>query len=214
MKRVVKLVLGVALATVVAGCSVVSQAGAAAVVGGERLTNDVLSARFAEVKDALGTLTVDGTDADINRQIISSFIMGQVIDRALSEAGVEVTAGDIAAQRQQLLTQLGSEQALEAAAAQSAIPASQIDATLKISLGYQALVKHFLDPEQADPAAVQQDAERATLALVSRIAAEAGVEVSPRFGTWDSENLMMLGGGTSDVLITTEQLAQLAAGSQ
>ena len=211
MKRLAKLIGAVAVAALVAGCSVVSQAGSAVVVGSARMTNDEVASQYAEVRAALGGLTIDGTAADINRQLLSGFVFDQLVDAALAETGLEVTAGEIAAQRAQLVAQLGSEEALNAAAAQSAIPPSQIDRALKFSLAYQALAKHFLDPAAADQATAQNQAEAAAYELVGEKATELGVEVSPRFGRWDPDTMMILGDGTSDVIVTTEQLAQLAA---
>lgn len=211
MKRLAKLFVAVSVAVVVAGCSVVSQAGSAVVVGGLRMTNDEIAAQQAEVRSALGELTIDGSPADINRQLVTAFVFDQLIDAALAEVGLEVTAGEIAAQRAQLVSQLGSEAALRQAAAQSAIAPSQIDRALKFSLAYQTLTNHFLDPSAADPATAQSEAEAAAYELIGKTAAELGVEVSPRYGRWDPETLMLLGDSASDVVVTMEQLAQLAA---
>jgi hypothetical protein len=159
-------------------------------------------------------MTIDATPADINRQIVSSFIMGEVVDAALAEAGVVVPDSAVAAQRQQLLARFGSEEALASAAAQSAIAPSQIDRALKLSLAYEYLVKHFTEADAEDPDAAAQSAERKMYALITRMSNEAPVTLSPRYGTWDAENTFIVAGSTSDVLVTLDQLAALAQAQQ
>lgn len=161
---------------VLSGCAT-QQAGAAAVVGDERLPET----QVAEWTDELDALYAANPDAqrppdDQLTLVLMSWWLNEQVTAALAEQeGVTASAAEI----DELL---GTDPAQrEAASAQNGIPPSTLEAAaeyviLRRSLG-QALA----------PGATPEEADAAYLEALKVTAEELDVSVSPRFGVWNPD---------------------------
>jgi foldase protein PrsA len=98
------------------------QAGAAAIVGDERITTDELRELVERgLSDPQAAQQLGGDRAGFQRQALSRLINAEVLERAAEQAGVEVTPGDVDEQIGEFAEQAGSREALEQQAAQSGV---------------------------------------------------------------------------------------------
>ena len=117
--------LAVAAVAVLAlsGCgNATERAGAAAVVAGESISTDTLTAMVERGLSDPRAAQQFGADRDTyQRQVLARLINSEVLEQAAQRAGVTVTQGDVDAQIAQYAEQAGGRQALEAQAAQSGV---------------------------------------------------------------------------------------------
>lgn len=177
-RRVRSVLVLAALAMVVLGGCASQKAGAAAVVGEQRLTESQL----AEWSDELAGVYADNPDAqqppeDQLSLVLMSWWLNEQITRALAEQeGVTASASEI----DQLLGTDPKQR--EAASAQNAIPPSTLEAAAEY-----VILRRSLGEALADPGASPEDADAAYLAALRSTAEDLGVSVSPRFGVWNPE---------------------------
>jgi len=163
------------------GCS--SQtAGAAAVVGDQRISESELD---TEVQDAL---TLQGlSSADSSNALITStldqLITGILVDELADREKIKVTQGETDDLRLQYVAQAGGQEAFEASIGEQGISIDEVDSIIRVNLQV-AKLGDVLSP-QGDT-----DAKSAAVFVaISELSSELGTEVAPRFGTWDPENL-------------------------
>lgn len=166
-----------ALGVVVLGGCATHQAGAAAVVGEERLTESQLadwSEELAAVYEA--NPDVQQPPEDQLTLVLTSWWLNEQVTAALAEEeGVTASAADI----DELL---GTDQAQrDAASAQNAIPPSALEAAAEYVILRRSL------GEALAPGASAEEADAAYLEALRATAEDLDVSVSPRFGTWNPE---------------------------
>ena len=214
MKALVKGLALTVVTVVLAGCSVVSMAGAAATVDGLRLSNDEVAASY----DAVAKLTAGQgsqfTAAELNRQIVGYFVFSHLVLKLGESQGVDVTDAQLAQYRKSYADQSGGEKKLQVAAAASGIAPDQIDLILRMSMTFDAMVSKYIDPTNEDVQAATDAATNEVYSKLAELAKTVEVEVAPRYGSWSSEQLTMSDLAFSDVVVTTDQLAQMAAANQ
>ena len=186
--RLLAAVLAVALAGLtLSGCEP-TRAGAAAIVGDQRITIDELARDTAEVTALIereGAGEADG--AEINRLNLRREIVSLLLAEAAAREGVEVTDGEV-------------DQAIEQVAAQT--PGGRRGIEVGLAVGPQAprvppteledFVRDFLIQQELAERLVpgtgqQAEAERsaAVAQLLEELAGDIGVTVNPRFGSWN-----------------------------
>ncbi|MEY2634769.1 MAG: hypothetical protein RIS75_709 [Actinomycetota bacterium] len=185
-----------------AACGLVDRAGAAVIVGDSSMSTDQLIAEYNSVMGALGQQDVPGTPVEINRAMLSSFIVSTLVSDLAAEAGVTASEAELKSVRDSLVAELGSEQALLEAAASGAVAPENIDRTLMTTLNYNALGRYL------DPTGDETTQSEAASAAIMKYASEVGIEVAPRFGAWSAESLAIMG-DNNDVSLTTDALAAL-----
>lgn len=171
------LVLAALGVVVLSGCAS-HKAGAAAVVGEERLTESQL----AEWSDELAGVYADNPDAqqppeDQLPLVLTSWWLNEQITSALAEQeGVTASASEI----DQLL---GTDPAQrETASAQNAIPPSRLEAAAEY-----VVLRRSLGEALAAPGASPEEADAAYLEALRSTAEDLDVSVSPRFGVWNPD---------------------------
>lgn len=162
---------------VLSGCST-QKAGSAAIAGDERLTENQLAEMFDEL-DSLYAANPDAqrlSDDQITQSVLSWWINEQLIGAMADERDLTATATEID-------EVLGADEAQrDAIALSNGIPPSRLDAAAEVFVLSNSLAESFVadgeSPEQAQ-------AELGT--LLKETAADLGVSVSPRFGSWNGE---------------------------
>jgi hypothetical protein len=172
------LAMGVALT----GCAGLGEAGSAATVGSAQISNETLADQVAQVQAERG-LEKGSPDRALTANVLQRLIITQLVATASDYRGVDVTQGEIDTTLGELQAQLGGETAVVAAYLETGVPASAIEQQVELRIRVQKLGAD-LAPE-ADPQSQQQ----AVAQYVTGLAAQEGVAVSPRYGTFDIAGL-------------------------
>jgi hypothetical protein len=171
----------IAAAIGLSGCSTPT-AGAAAVVGDQRISEATLNSEVQAVLSLQGLPSTDSTNELITStldQMITSILVNELANRE----SVEVSQGEIDALRLQYIAQAGGSEAFEAQIGQQGIAIEDVDSIIRVNIQVSKL-GDVLSPNS------EPDAKSgAVFIAISELSSEIGTEVSPRFGIWDAENL-------------------------
>ncbi|WP_262056253.1 SurA N-terminal domain-containing protein [Streptomyces sp. STR69] len=175
-----------AAAPALTACGSEAHPGAAAVVGGQRITvaqlqsrvNEVRVAQRAAVQDQAQYTRAIATTGGLTRETLYGMVFDQVVHRAAQDADVTVTRKDIQDMRAALAQQAGGSKALEATwLAQYAVPPKRLDESLRLQVeGSKLAAKLGTDTSQP-----------AFWKALSTASKELHVDLNPRYGTWDVE---------------------------
>ncbi|MFJ5232480.1 SurA N-terminal domain-containing protein [Kitasatospora sp. NPDC088391] len=164
--------------------------GAAAVVGDERITVAQVEARVGAVRDgvaAQAAATGAGRAQEqpgLTRHAVSDLILAKVVDRALTDRHLDVSAAEVGAARAGDARTVGSDATLvQLLLAKQGVPADGIDAFYRRQVGITKLA------DGQDPSGPEGDA------AIRKALADAGtalhITVNPRYGTWDATRIGM-----------------------
>ncbi|KOU63062.1 lipoprotein [Streptomyces sp. MMG1533] len=187
-RRRTALLLSAAIiaAPLLTACGNDAHPGAAAVVGGQRITVAQLENRVNEVRAAQRAAVPDDAQYEqaiaktgtLSRDTLHNMILERVLQRAAQDAGVTVSRKEIQQMRSGLEQQTGGSEALEAAWLQQyGIAPERLDENLRLQLEAQKLAAG-LGTDTGDPAFWN------ALAKASK---ELNVDLNPRYGAWDVE---------------------------
>ncbi|MFE4049155.1 SurA N-terminal domain-containing protein [Streptomyces sp. YIM B13518] len=175
-----------AAAPLLTACGNDAHPGAAAVVGGERITVSQLENRVDEVRAAQRAAVPDDVQyqqaiartGSLTRDTLHSMVLDRVLERAARDAGVAVTDREVQRMRAGLEQQAGGAEALEAAWLQQyGIPPQRLDANLRLQVQAQKLAQE-LGTDTSRPEFWQ---------ALSEASKELDVDLNPRYGDWDVE---------------------------
>lgn len=182
-KRTVRAtVLGVAAATAVllTGCGPML-AGAAAVVGQTRITDDALGAEVDVVTSAIA-IEKSGT---VSAAILNRMVTQELIFEVAEREGVSVSDETVDAFIAEQEAAVGGKAAFEARLLEKGIPPSAVFDAAKATVLVAELGAHLAPGKQPE------EQELATVAAVTKASSELDTRVSPRFGGWDPELLQV-----------------------
>lgn len=187
MKRWIPLVVAVGVA--IAGCGP-ALSGSAAVVGEERLTDSALSETTTQLTQKLGI----PESAQVSQVVLSRWVVAELIDELAVRRGVEVTKGAVDQSISEETERAGGREALEQSALQAGVVPEMIPEVVRTTLLIDQLSKISVTGD--DPTG-----QTGLLVQVQQLSEELQPQVSPRFGTWDAEQLTV--GALPDDLSTT-----------
>lgn len=174
----------IAAAPLLTACGNDAHPGAAAVVGGQRITVSQLEDRVSEVRAAQRAAVPDeaqyaqviAKSGTLPREVLHNLVLDQVLHRAAQDAGVTVTRKEIQRMRADLEQQVGGAKALETAWLQQyGIPPQRLDENLRLQLEAQKLAAK-LGTDTGKPAFWNALAEASK---------NLDIDLNPRYGTWD-----------------------------
>ncbi|MEU8791234.1 SurA N-terminal domain-containing protein [Streptomyces sp. NPDC048643] len=178
----------VAAAPLLTGCGSDAHPGAAAVVGGQRITVAQLESRVNEVRSAQRAATKDEAQYEqaiaktgtLTRDTLHGMVLDQVLDRAAKNEGVTVTRKDSQQMRSALEQQAGGSKALETAWLQNyGVAPRRLDDSLRTEIEAQKLAAALgADMNTTDGKAVFWKA-------MSTASKQLHVDLNPRYGAWD-----------------------------
>jgi hypothetical protein len=177
-----RMIVATAAVLALAGCANLGEAGSAATVGDVPISTDRLAGDVSAVNEQRGVPAATA-DSALTLSVLQRLVITELVDQAASAQGVEITPSEIDSATAGFEAQLGGVDALAAAFLDSDVPAERIPDQVKLSLQVQELGA-ALAPD-ADPAGQQQ----ALLQYVTGFGIQQGIQVSPRFGTWDAGTL-------------------------
>ncbi|SHL98855.1 SurA N-terminal domain-containing protein [Actinacidiphila paucisporea] len=185
-----------------------AQPGAAAVVGGQRITVSTLQNKVNEVRAAQASSPqadqLVSAGGKLSTQTLSMLVQNTVIERAASDAGVRVSDGEVQQQHAAALQQFGgSEQALDAALLQQYdIVPSGADSFFRTN----ALVGKLIVSLGFQPGS--DGGQSAIVSAIAKTADRLGVKVNPRYGAWDAKKAII--GDATDPWVVTRTPSQAA----
>lgn len=178
----------IAAAPVLTACGSDAHPGAAAVVGGQRITVSQLESRVNEVRDAQQAATADSAQYEqaiaktggLTRNTLHTMVLDRVLHRAATDAGISVSRKEMQDMRSGLEQQAGGAKQLEMAWLQQYnIPPKRLTESLRTEIEVQKL-SDMLGADTRTPAG--QAAFWKTLGKASK---ELNVDLNPRYGAWD-----------------------------
>jgi hypothetical protein len=176
----------VAAAPLLTACGSDAHPGAAAVVGGRRITvaqlegrvNEVRRAQQAAVPDENQYQQVLGSTSTLTRDTLHNMVLDEVLHRAARDQGVTVDRKEVQQMRGSLEQQAGGAKALETAWLQRyGVAPQRLDDNLRLQLEAQKLAQK-LGTDTASPAFWK---------AMSSASTELHVDLNPRYGAWDVE---------------------------
>ncbi|GGV81689.1 MULTISPECIES: SurA N-terminal domain-containing protein [Streptomyces] len=186
-RRRTALVLSAAIAAaapLLTACGNDAHPGAAAVVGGQRITVAQLQNRVDEVRRAQRAAVTDESQyqqavaatGTLTRDTLHQMILDRVLDRAARDAGVTVTAREVQAMRENLEKQAGGAEMLRTVWLQQyGVPPQRLDESLRLQIEAEKLA-----------AKLHTDTSRpAFWKALSDASDRLHIDLNPRYGSWD-----------------------------
>ncbi|MGW3290708.1 SurA N-terminal domain-containing protein [Streptomyces sp. NPDC001002] len=174
----------IAAAPLLSACGSDAHPGAAAVVGGQRITVAQLENRVGEVRSAQRAAVSDDAQykqavaqtGSLTRDTLHGMVLDRVLHRAAQDEGVTVSRHEIQQMRTGLEQQVGGSKALETAWLQQyGVAPARLDDNLRLQLEAQKLAQ-ALGTDTSKPAFWN---------ALSKASKELHVDLNPRYGTWD-----------------------------
>ncbi|WTL50846.1 SurA N-terminal domain-containing protein [Streptomyces sp. NBC_01497] len=183
----VALVAGVPL---LAACSGAPHPGAAAVVGGQRLTVAALQGEVDDVRTAQqaspGSAQLISNSPQLSQAKLNGMIFDRILDRAARDAGVSASRHEVQTARQQAAAQSGGEKQLQASLLQQgALTPGQIDEAVRRDVLMSKLAA-AVGGDTTTPAGQQK-----LLTVLTKTSKDLHVDVNPRYGTWDDAKVAL-----------------------
>lgn len=189
-RRRTALVLSAAIAAaapLLTACGNEAHPGAAAVVGGERITVAQLENRVSDVRAAQRAATTDDAQyqqaiaqtPSLTRNTLNGLVLEKVLDQALEDAGVTVTRKEAQKYRSDLERNAGGAEALEQAYLQQyAVAPEQLEESLRSDVEVQKLAT-ALGADLNTP-----DGSTGFWKALSDASEKLDVDLNPRYGSW------------------------------
>jgi hypothetical protein len=180
--------LALTLGLVLSACGQSDElAGVSARVGASDLTVSQVQERSQEVLEVAESTGTPGIDsAALNRAQVGTWVREQLSALAAAEEGIVVTDGEIDRFLDDVVSSNGTtlEQLRLSIALQQDfwVPPSQLENYARSFLEQQELGRTLV------PQGSPQEQNQAVIDALTQVGNEAGVEISPRYGTWDPEN--------------------------
>ncbi|MFG2815392.1 SurA N-terminal domain-containing protein [Streptomyces sp. NPDC048410] len=186
-RRRTTLVLTAAIAAaapLLTACGNDAHPGAAAVVGGQRITvsqlegrvKEVRAAQRAEVSDQAQYQQVLASTGSLTRDTLHNMVLDRVLHRAARDQGVTVTRKEVQRMRADLQKQAGGSKQLQAAWLQKyGIAPERLDDNLGLQIEAQKLAAKLGTDTSQPPF---WDA-------LSQASKKLHIDVNPRYGAWD-----------------------------
>lgn len=177
-RRAALLIAALALPIVALTACNPMEPGAAALVGGTRITEAELADQVGAILKAQGR-PADASDADLTVTTLSRLVTVELVEQASAEAGISITQGQIDTALAGYVAQAGGQAEVEQIFVDQGIAPSQIESIVVLNLRAQALGRVLLP--NADPQAQGAELVRS----LGQFSIDQGTTVSPRYGAWN-----------------------------
>jgi FKBP-type peptidyl-prolyl cis-trans isomerase (trigger factor) len=177
-------------APLLTACGNDARPGAAAVLGGERITMGQLQSKVNAVRDAQreaprGQEMIKAS-GQLTRATLDNLIRERIVAKAAKDAGVTVTRREVGKARADLEKQAGGSKKLEEALLQQqAIAPGDIDDRLRMQLA----VEKIAEAEGIEPGSPERNKDLEK--MFSETSEAMNISVNPRFGKWDPKRSVL-----------------------
>ena len=172
------------------GCSSQSHVGSAVVVGGKSTSTKQINAQVDEIRNEIQELpvgTIEHTPSVVmlTRMVVDRAITAQLVEVALKEQGITISDAEVQTFAEGIYTQYGKGKILIQIMGSNGVSSSQVAGFMRLVYAENVLAKK-LAPDLSETEQTQ-----ALIAYVGGLSDKVGVEVSPRFGSWDPSQLQV-----------------------
>lgn len=157
-------------------------AGSAALVGDTRISENELTAEVEGVLTAQGR-SPEQASPGLMITTLDRKITTELVNQLAVREGVEVTQGEIDSVLAIYAERAGSAQEFEDYLLGQDVAPTQIPGIIRLNLQVEKLGQIIAPGQAADVQSL------AVFQSAAQLSEEIGVEVSPRYGTWDAANL-------------------------
>jgi hypothetical protein len=187
LRLVATIVLGVAVLT---GCSDSPKlAGSAVVINGNVIPASSVADRVDKVRAQIqvtdpSLISEVPSLIQINQRAVDHFIRAALFEEVVAREGINVTQRDVEAYRDEVFAQYAKETIEAQLVSQNAVPADDVEGFMR-----EIMIQRIL-MEKLAPGADNQTQFLAMTDYLTTLSDELGVELNPRFGSWDPSNLI------------------------
>ncbi|MFE7569520.1 SurA N-terminal domain-containing protein [Streptomyces sp. NPDC057539] len=179
-----------AAAPLLTACGNEAHPGAAAVVGGQRIEVSALQAQVRDVREAQRSAPeaeqLIKNTGQLNQAKLNSMIFDRVLEKAADDAGVTISRKEIQTTRQQAAAQSGGEEQFAAMLLQQgALSADQIESAIRREVLLTKLAM-ALGANTTTP-----QGQQTVLAELTKTSEKLGIDVNPRYGSWDNKQVRL-----------------------
>ncbi|MEV8389638.1 MULTISPECIES: SurA N-terminal domain-containing protein [unclassified Streptomyces] len=179
-----------AAAPLLTACGNEAHPGAAAVVGGQRIEVSALQAQVRDVREAQRSAPeaeqLIKNTGQLNQAKLNSMIFDRVLEKAADDAGVTISRKEIQTTRQQAAAQSGGEEQFAAMLLQQgALSADQIESAIR----REVLLTKLAVALGANTTTPQ--GQQTVLAELTKTSEKLGIDVNPRYGSWDNKQVRL-----------------------
>jgi hypothetical protein len=173
------------------GSSGPDRAGAAAVVGDQRISVATLQSKVnavrAEQAASPQASQLVANSGKLSTQTLNMLVQSAVIDRAAADAGVTASGDEVAQQHDAALQQLGgNEQSLDALLLQRyGVGSAEVDGFFRTNVLVGKLIQSLGFQPGSD------GGQTAVNKALAKTADQLGVTINPRYGAWDPKNVVI-----------------------
>ena len=182
MKKFLTVVVA-SIAVVLTGCA---QVGAAATVGGVRISQATVQGSIDSIlaeRNGVDTTQMQlETGETLNRSQLRFHLFGTLLREVGAELKITVTKAEIDSQRAAILQQVGGADQLPIALVAAGIAAQDLDLYIE-AITFSDKISNLIAASGVPEEQIGTEIQR----LITAKAKELGVTVNPRYGTWDSE---------------------------
>ncbi|MDJ0341323.1 SurA N-terminal domain-containing protein [Streptomyces sp. H10-C2] len=181
----------VAMTPVLSACGT-PRAGAAAVVGNETISVSALQSKVNAVRTAQEKLPQSATlienSSQLTSETLGNMVFERVLKKAAHDAGVTVSPAEVQKQRTAIEQRQGGADAVKAQVVQSQHPFAPAD--IDTVIGEQIAQTKLMTGLGFQPGS--DGGITALQALLVKTSKSMGIDVSPRYGTWNAESGKLL----------------------
>ncbi len=173
-------------ALLLAGCATTEKAGAAAVIGETKIPSSVVTNQVNEVRVDIENTSLEllqdlPTMTLLSQMVIDRLVLEEILKVAVADMNIEVTDAEVGEYRDFVFRNYGEAEVKAQLASRNGVAEKYVDAYM-----YDILVQRDIMNELA-PGMPEEVQAAALYKYLSGIAEDLRVEVSPRYGTWNSE---------------------------
>ncbi len=173
-------------ALLLAGCATTEKAGAAAVIGETKIPSSVVTNQVNEVRVDIENTSLEllqdlPTMTLLSQMVIDRLVLEEILKVAVADMNIEVTDAEVGEYRDFVFRNYGEAEVKAQLASRNGVAEKYVDAYM-----HDILVQRDIMDELA-PGMPEEVQAAALYKYLSGIAEDLRVEVSPRYGTWDSE---------------------------
>jgi hypothetical protein len=167
------------VAMLISACGA-SDAGSAASISGVKISESVLADALIDLSSEVSATELGISEAELTLEVLNRLVISELIRQVGEQAQVTVSETEVAAERSRVVKDFGSEAALIQAGLQQAIAPSLINSVFEISLFVSKI------GQKLEPTGSEADQTSAFESFLFSFIETADIQVSPRYGTWDS----------------------------
>lgn len=183
MKKIISVAI-TATALLLSGCS---QIGAAATIGGTKITQATIQGSVDSILEERTKIDTSSmqleSGEDLNRSQLRFHVFANLLNEIAKKTKIEVSKAEIDTRRASVLNQIGGVAQLPTALVGAGIAPKDLDLYLQ-----SIIISDKLSQALAANGVTQDEIGNAIQRLVIETATQKKISINPRYGVWDAVN--------------------------